>query len=70
MEFSRYMILFPGVVCVLWSFSPNSTITIAILQVLEDVDIPQELNDMFISIPLEKFCMDISSTEIRKSKNM
>ncbi|XP_064959888.1 uncharacterized protein LOC103981708 isoform X2 [Musa acuminata AAA Group] len=41
-----------------------------VFKVLEDVDIPQELNDMFISIPLEKFRMDISSTEIRKSKNM
>ncbi|CAL9050979.1 unnamed protein product [Musa banksii] len=41
-----------------------------VFKVLEDLDIPQELNDMFISIPLEKFRMDISSTEIRKSKNM
>ncbi|CAL9755943.1 unnamed protein product [Musa acuminata subsp. burmannicoides] len=41
-----------------------------VFKVLEHLDIPQELNDMFISIPLEKFRMDISSTEIRKSKNM
>ena len=36
------------------------------LKVLEDLDIPKELRDMFISIPEEKFRMDISSTEIRK----
>ncbi|URD95604.1 Cytidylyltransferase [Musa troglodytarum] len=40
-----------------------------VFKVLEDLDIPQELKDMFISIPSEKFRMDISSTEIRKSKN-
>ncbi|XP_042982472.1 uncharacterized protein LOC122311821 isoform X2 [Carya illinoinensis] len=36
-------------------------------KVLEDLDIPEELRDMFISIPEERFRMDISSTEIRKS---
>ncbi|GMH01919.1 hypothetical protein Nepgr_003758 [Nepenthes gracilis] len=38
-----------------------------IFKVLEDIDIPDVLKDMFISIPAEKFRMDISSTEIRKS---
>ncbi|XP_039848583.1 uncharacterized protein LOC120707681 isoform X2 [Panicum virgatum] len=37
-----------------------------VFKVLEDLDIPKELRDMFISIPEEKFRMDISSTEIRK----
>ncbi|KAM7487666.1 hypothetical protein LguiB_025150 [Lonicera macranthoides] len=37
-----------------------------VFKVLEDLDIPEELTDMFISIPTEKFRMDISSTEIRK----
>ncbi|KAF5450934.1 hypothetical protein F2P56_031243 [Juglans regia] len=36
-------------------------------KVLEDLDIPEELRDMFISIPEERFRMDISSSEIRKS---
>ncbi|KAG6655801.1 hypothetical protein CIPAW_05G241800 [Carya illinoinensis] len=36
-------------------------------KVLEDLDIPEELRDMFISIPDQRFRMDISSTEIRKS---
>lgn len=40
---------------------------ITLLQVLEDFDIPEELRDMFISIPAERFRMDISSTEIRKN---
>lgn len=39
-----------------------------LLQVLEDFDVPEELKDMFISIPAEKFRMDLSSTEIRKSQ--
>jgi hypothetical protein len=39
-------------------------------KVLEDLDIPEELRDMFISIPEEKFCIDISSTEIRKSHGL
>ncbi|XP_061992261.1 uncharacterized protein LOC133710254 isoform X1 [Rosa rugosa] len=37
-----------------------------VFKVLEDFEIPEELRDMFISIPPEKFRMDISSTEIRK----
>ncbi|KAK1374612.1 Nucleotidylyl transferase superfamily protein [Heracleum sosnowskyi] len=37
---------------------------------LEDIDIPEELKDMFISIPAEKFRMDVSSSEIRKSRGM
>ncbi|XP_062145397.1 uncharacterized protein LOC133852643 [Alnus glutinosa] len=36
-------------------------------KVLEDFDIPEELRDMFIPIPAERFRMDISSTEIRKN---
>lgn len=36
-------------------------------KVLEDFDIPEELRDMFISIPPERFRVDISSTEIRKN---
>ncbi|KAL1208270.1 hypothetical protein V5N11_034983 [Cardamine amara subsp. amara] len=39
-----------------------------VFKVLEDLDIPEEIIDMFISIPAEKFRMDISSTEIRKNK--
>lgn len=39
-------------------------------KVLEDFDIPAELRDMFISIPTDKFRMDISSTEIRKSRQV
>ncbi|XP_043701441.1 uncharacterized protein LOC122651928 [Telopea speciosissima] len=39
-------------------------------KVLEDIDIPEELREMFISIPEEKFRMDISSTEIRKHLGM
>ena len=39
-------------------------------KVLEDLDIPKELRDMFISIPEEMFRMDISSTEIRKSQGL
>ncbi|KAK4376406.1 hypothetical protein RND71_002702 [Anisodus tanguticus] len=37
-------------------------------KVLEDFDIPAELKDMFVPIPVQKFRMDISSTEIRKSQ--
>jgi hypothetical protein len=40
------------------------------LKVLEDLDIPRELKDMFISIPEEKFRIDISSTELRKSQGL
>jgi len=41
-----------------------------VFKVLEDLDIPKELRDMFISIPEETFRMDISSTEIRKSQGL
>lgn len=43
---------------------------IFVLKTLEDLDIPEELRDMFISIPEDKFRMDISSTEIRKSQEL
>ncbi|KAK6115107.1 hypothetical protein DH2020_007376 [Rehmannia glutinosa] len=39
-------------------------------KVLDDFDIPGELRDMFVPIPPEKFRMDISSTEIRRSQGM
>ncbi|KAL0408897.1 UNVERIFIED_CONTAM: hypothetical protein Sradi_1824100 [Sesamum radiatum] len=39
-------------------------------RVLDDFDIPQELRDMFIPIPADKFRIDISSTEIRRSQGM
>lgn len=42
----------------------------AVLQVLDDFDVPEELKDMFISIPAEQFRVDISSTEIRKRSGM
>ncbi|KAJ6813173.1 uncharacterized protein M6B38_389045 [Iris pallida] len=38
-----------------------------VFKVLEDLDIPDDLKDMFLSIPEDKFRMDISSTEIRRS---
>ncbi|KAL2509662.1 Nucleotidylyl transferase superfamily protein [Forsythia ovata] len=41
-----------------------------VLKVLDDFDIPEELKDMFISIPVERFRMDISSTEIRRSRGI
>ncbi|XP_008810043.1 uncharacterized protein LOC103721556 isoform X1 [Phoenix dactylifera] len=41
-----------------------------VFKVLEDFDIPEELKDMFISIPAESFRVDLSSTEIRKSRGM
>ncbi|CAO1945605.1 unnamed protein product [Urochloa humidicola] len=37
-----------------------------VFKALDDLEIPEELSGMFISIPEEKFRMDISSTEIRK----
>lgn len=40
------------------------------LQVLEDFDIPEVVRDIFVSIPVEEFRMDISSTEIRKRSGM
>ncbi|KAL8549522.1 hypothetical protein ACS0TY_008380 [Phlomoides rotata] len=39
-------------------------------KVLDHFDIPEELRDMFIPIPAEKFRMDISSTEIRRRKEL
>ncbi|TKY50884.1 hypothetical protein E2542_SST22390 [Spatholobus suberectus] len=39
-------------------------------KVLDDIDVPEELKDMFVSIPAEQFRMDISSTEIRKRSGM
>ncbi|ESQ39960.1 hypothetical protein EUTSA_v10000909mg [Eutrema salsugineum] len=39
-----------------------------VFKVLEDIDIPEEISEMFISIPEEKFRMDISSTELRKNQ--
>ncbi|XP_020584982.1 uncharacterized protein LOC110027773 isoform X2 [Phalaenopsis equestris] len=39
-----------------------------VFKALEDLDVPDELKDMFISIPQERFRMDISSTEIRKNR--
>ncbi|RVX12422.1 hypothetical protein CK203_011741 [Vitis vinifera] len=42
-----------------------------VFKVLEDLEIPEELKDMFIPIPAERFRMDISSTEIRqKAENI
>lgn len=40
------------------------------LQVLEDFDIPEVVRDIFVSIPVEEFRMDISSTEIRKHSGL
>ncbi|CAN6445963.1 unnamed protein product [Victoria cruziana] len=37
-----------------------------VFKVLEDFPIPSELEGLFVSIPEEKFRLDISSTEIRK----
>ncbi|KAL6577638.1 hypothetical protein OROMI_009966 [Orobanche minor] len=39
-------------------------------KVVDDFDIPGELSDMFVPIPPEKFRMDISSTEIRRSQGI
>ncbi|CAI0387009.1 unnamed protein product [Linum tenue] len=44
--------------------------TDGVFKVLEDLEIPEELKDMFVPIPAEMFRMDISSTEIRKSRGM
>ncbi|PON86987.1 Rossmann-like alpha/beta/alpha sandwich fold containing protein [Trema orientale] len=41
-----------------------------VFKVLDDFEIPEELRDMFIPIPVEKFRMDVSSTEIRKKLGM
>jgi hypothetical protein len=51
-------------------FFVSSCTSLFVLKVLEDLDIPRELKDMFISIPEEKFRMDISSTELRKSQGL
>ncbi|XP_065881201.1 uncharacterized protein [Euphorbia lathyris] len=40
-----------------------------VFKVLEDLEIPEVLKDMFVPIPAEKFRMDISSTEIRKTRD-
>ncbi|KAF3326633.1 Cytidylyltransferase-like protein [Carex littledalei] len=40
-----------------------------IFKVLGDIEIPEELRDMFVSIPEDKFRVDISSTEIRQKQN-
>lgn len=36
-----------------------------VFKVLEDIEIPEVLRDLFVSIPAEKFRVDVSSTEIR-----
>uniref|UniRef100_A0A2P2KZY1 Uncharacterized protein LOC105636929 n=1 Tax=Rhizophora mucronata TaxID=61149 RepID=A0A2P2KZY1_RHIMU len=41
-----------------------------VFKVLEDFDIPEVLKEMFISIPPEKFRIDISSTEMRRNGGM
>ncbi|KAK8957711.1 hypothetical protein KSP39_PZI001324 [Platanthera zijinensis] len=41
-----------------------------VFMVLEDLVIPEELKDMFISIPQEKFRIDVSSTEIRENRGL
>ncbi|KAE8672982.1 hypothetical protein F3Y22_tig00111832pilonHSYRG00071 [Hibiscus syriacus] len=38
--------------------------------VLEDFDVPEVLKDMFVPMPAERFRMDVSSTEIRKSRGI
>ncbi|CAN1146209.1 hypothetical protein LINPERHAP2_LOCUS15120 [Linum perenne] len=39
-----------------------------VFKVVGELEIPEELKDMFIGIPAEMFRMDISSTEIRKQR--
>jgi len=41
-----------------------------VVQVLDDIDVPEELKGMFVSIPAEQFRMDISSTELRNRSGM
>ncbi|KAK9676242.1 hypothetical protein RND81_11G063800 [Saponaria officinalis] len=41
-----------------------------VFKVLEDIDIPEVLKDLFIPIPAARFRMDISSTEIRSKLSM
>ncbi|XP_044492062.1 uncharacterized protein LOC123215863 isoform X1 [Mangifera indica] len=50
------------------TFLVGGRIVDGVFKVLEDFDIPETLKDMFVSIPIEKFRMDISSTEIRKNR--
>ncbi|CAM0882209.1 unnamed protein product [Alopecurus aequalis] len=61
--------LFPGSAFIIGADTAARLVNIeGVFKVLEDLDIPRELKDMFISIPEEKFRMDISSTELRKTK--
>lgn len=41
-----------------------------VFKVLEDFDIPELLRDMFVSIPADKFRMDVSSTDLRKKSGL
>ncbi|XP_031251815.1 uncharacterized protein LOC116109725 isoform X6 [Pistacia vera] len=50
------------------TFLVGGRIVDGVFKVLEDFDIPETLQDMFVPIPAEKFRMDISSTEIRKNQ--
>jgi len=65
MAFSRYF-LYHVVGSPLDKLFPEQQESIHFVQVLEDIEIPDVLRDTFISIPADKFRMDISSTEIRK----
>lgn len=47
-----------------------NAVCLVFLQVLKDFDIPETLKDMFVSIPADRFRMDVSSTEIRKSTGL
>lgn len=62
-SFTNYMLISDRPLYASWKCLSLFHIT---SQVLEDFEIPEELRDMFISIPPEEFRMDISSTEIRK----
>uniref|UniRef100_A0A1J3EHH1 Cytidyltransferase-like domain-containing protein n=1 Tax=Noccaea caerulescens TaxID=107243 RepID=A0A1J3EHH1_NOCCA len=50
------------------SFLVGGRVVDGVFKVLEDLDIPEEISDMFISIPEDKFRMNISSTELRKKQ--
>ncbi|KAJ7943105.1 Nucleotidylyl transferase superfamily protein [Quillaja saponaria] len=41
-----------------------------VFKVLNDFDVPGELKDMLISVPAELCRMDISSSEIRKNREI
>lgn len=73
-EFSRYeftsMFFLHTFVVVVVEKNGHLILFIFVLKALEDLDIPEELRDMFISIPEDKFRMDISSTDIRKSQGL